>query len=106
PEWKARTHPSISPGLKQSKFGLAFDTAHAIYRRAAALPHISARGIDMHIGSQITELGPHVEAAEKAFVLVDELAAEGIHLEHIDIGGGSGIRYRDEETIDSTEAAA
>ena len=105
PDVDPKTHPYISTGLKESKFGVAFDAAHALYRRAAALPHISVRGIDMHIGSQITELGPHVEAAGKAFTLIDELAAEGIHLEHIDIGGGIGIRYRDEETIDPYEYA-
>jgi diaminopimelate decarboxylase len=105
PDVDPKTHPYISTGLKESKFGVAFDAAQALYRRAAALPHISVRGIDMHIGSQITELGPHVEAAEKAFALIDQLAAEGIHLEHIDIGGGIGIRYRDEETIDPYEYA-
>jgi diaminopimelate decarboxylase len=105
PDVDPRTHPYIATGLKDSKFGVAFDAAHALYRRAAALPHISVRGIDMHIGSQITELGPHLEATEKAFALIDRLAAEGIHLEHIDIGGGIGIRYRDEETIDPYEYA-
>lgn len=105
PDVDPKTHPYISTGLKESKFGVAFEAAHALYRRAAALPHISVRGIDMHIGSQITELGPHLEAAEKAFALIDELAAEGIHLEHIDIGGGLGIRYRDEEAIDPYEYA-
>jgi diaminopimelate decarboxylase len=105
PDVDPRTHPYISTGLKESKFGVAFDTAHELYRHAATLPHILVRGIDMHIGSQITELGPHLEAAEKAFALIDRLAAEGIHLEHIDIGGGIGIRYRDEQTIDLGEYA-
>jgi len=105
PDVDPRTHPYISTGLKESKFGVAFDAAHALYHRAASLPHILVRGIDMHIGSQITELGPHLEAAEKAFALIDRLAAEGIHLEHVDIGGGIGIRYRDEETIDPYEYA-
>jgi diaminopimelate decarboxylase len=105
PDVDPKTHPYISTGLKQSKFGVAFDAAHALFRRAAAMPHVEVRGIDMHIGSQITDLAPHVEAAEKAFVLIDRLAAEGIHLEHIDIGGGIGIRYRDEETIDPYEYA-
>jgi diaminopimelate decarboxylase len=105
PDVDPRTHPYISTGLKDNKFGVAFDTAHALYRRAAALPNILVRGIDMHIGSQITELGPHLEAAEKAFTLIDRLAADGIRLEHIDIGGGVGIRYRDEPTIDLGEYA-
>ena len=105
PDVDPKTHPYISTGLKDNKFGVAFDAAHVLYRRAAALPNILVRGIDMHIGSQITELGPHLEAAEKAFLLVDQLAAEGIHLEHIDIGGGIGIRYRDEQTIDLGEYA-
>jgi diaminopimelate decarboxylase len=105
PDVDPKTHPYISTGLKDNKFGVAFDAAHVLYRRAAALPNILVRGIDMHIGSQITELGPHLEAAEKAFVLIDQLAAEGIRLEHIDIGGGIGIRYRDEQTIDLGEYA-
>jgi diaminopimelate decarboxylase len=105
PDVDPKTHPYISTGLKNNKFGVAFDAAHVLYRRAAALPNILVRGIDMHIGSQITELGPHLEAAEKAFVLIDQLAAEGIRLEHIDIGGGIGIRYRDEQTIDLGEYA-
>ena len=105
PDVDPKTHPYISTGLKENKFGVAFDAAHALYRRAASLPHVSVRGIDMHIGSQVTELDPHVQAAEKAFVLIDQLAAEGIHLEHIDIGGGIGIRYRDEQTIDLGEYA-
>jgi diaminopimelate decarboxylase len=101
PDVDPRTHPYISTGLKESKFGVAFDAAQALYRRAASLPHVAIHGIDIHIGSQITELGPHLEAAEKAFALVDRLAADGIRLEHIDLGGGIGIRYRDEETIDA-----
>ncbi len=105
PDVDPKTHPYISTGLKENKFGVAFDAAHALYRRAASLPHVNVRGIDMHIGSQVMELDPHVRAAEKAFVLIDQLAAEGIHLEHIDIGGGIGIRYRDEQTIDLGEYA-
>jgi len=105
PDVDPQTHPYISTGLKESKFGVAFDAARALYRRATALPHIRIRGIDMHIGSQITALGPHVEAVEKAFMLIDQLAAEGIHLEHIDVGGGIGIRYRNEDTIDPHEYA-
>ena len=105
PDVDPKTHPYISTGLKENKFGVAFDAAQALYRHAANLPHINVRGIDMHIGSQVTELGPHVEAAGKAFALIDHLASDGIHLEHIDIGGGIGIRYRDEQTIDLHEYA-
>jgi diaminopimelate decarboxylase len=105
PDVDPRTHPYISTGLKENKFGIAFDAAPALYRRAASLPNVAIHGIDIHIGSQITELGPHLEAAEKAFALVDHLAADGIRLEHIDLGGGIGIRYRDEETIDTHEYA-
>jgi diaminopimelate decarboxylase len=105
PDVDPRTHPYIATGLKESKFGIPFDATPALYRRAATLPHVTVRGIDIHIGSQITELGPHLEAAEKAFALTDTLAAEGIRLEHIDLGGGIGIRYRDEEMIDTCEYA-
>jgi diaminopimelate decarboxylase len=106
PDVDPKTHPYISTGLKGDKFGIAFDDALPLYRRAAALPHLAVRGIDMHIGSQITDLEPHCEAAAKAFDLVDRLNAEGIALEHIDLGGGIGIRYRDEETIAPAEYAA
>ena len=99
PDVDPKTHRYISTGLKGDKFGIAFPDALPLYRRAAGLPHVAVRGIDMHIGSQITTLEPHCEAAAKAFDLVDRLAADGIVLEHIDLGGGIGIRYRDEETI-------
>jgi len=105
PDVDPKTHPYISTGLKESKFGVALDAAPALYRHAATLSHIAVRGIDIHIGSQITELAPYLEAAGKAFALVDQLAAEGIQLEHIDLGGGIGIRYRDEETIDPYQYA-
>jgi diaminopimelate decarboxylase len=100
PDVDPRTHPYIATGLKESKFGVAFDDAVALYRRAAALPHVAVRGIDCHIGSQITDLSACAEAAAKVFGLVDRIEAEGIALEHVDLGGGIGIRYRDEETID------
>jgi diaminopimelate decarboxylase len=106
PDVDPKTHPYISTGLRGDKFGIAFDEALPLYRRAAGLPHLAVRGIDMHIGSQITDLAPHCEAAAKAFDLVDRLSAEGIVLEHIDLGGGIGIRYRDEETIGPGEYAA
>jgi diaminopimelate decarboxylase len=96
PDVDPQTHPYISTGLKHNKFGVASDDALALYRRAAALPHLRIRGIACHIGSQLLNAAPAVEAAGKLLVLVDLLAAEGIHLEHIDLGGGLGIRYRDE----------
>lgn len=96
PDVDAKTHPYISTGLKENKFGIAIDDAAAIYARAAALPNIQVRGIDCHIGSQLTETTPFVDALQRVLALVDRLAADGIHIEHIDIGGGLGIRYRDE----------
>jgi diaminopimelate decarboxylase len=106
PDVDPKTHRYISTGLKENKFGIAIGDALSLYRRAAGLPHVAVRGIDMHIGSQITALEPHCEAASKAFELVDRLSAEGIELAHIDLGGGIGIRYRDEETIAPTDYAA
>ncbi len=105
PDVDPKTHPYISTGLKESKFGVAFADAQGLYRRAAALPNIAVRGIDCHIGSQITDLSVYVEAAAKMFALVDRIEADGIGLEHVDLGGGLGIRYRDEETIDPYEFA-
>ncbi|HEX4985480.1 MAG TPA: diaminopimelate decarboxylase [Burkholderiales bacterium] len=96
PDVDAKTHPYISTGLKQNKFGIAFGDALRAYRQAASLPAIEVRGIDCHIGSQLTELAPFVDAVRKVLELVDALAREGIRLEHLDLGGGLGIRYRDE----------
>ena len=96
PDVDPKTHPYISTGLRSNKFGVAFDEALTLYRRAAALPGLRVAGIGCHIGSQLLDGAPVVEAAEKVLGLVDRLAAEGIVLEHIDLGGGLGIRYRDE----------
>jgi diaminopimelate decarboxylase len=96
PDVDPRTHPYISTGLKSNKFGVAFDEALALYRRAATLPHIQVSGIACHIGSQLLDPAPMAEAAEKVLGLVDRLTEEGIALDHIDLGGGLGIRYRDE----------
>jgi len=96
PNVDAKTHPYISTGLKENKFGVAYEDALALYRRAAALPNIEISGIDCHIGSQLLDPAPFAEALDKVLQLVDQLAAEGIQLHHIDIGGGLGIRYRDE----------
>ncbi|MBI5006308.1 MAG: diaminopimelate decarboxylase [Nitrosomonadales bacterium] len=96
PDVDARTHPYISTGLKQNKFGVAYTEAFELYRRAAAMPHLRITGMDCHIGSQLTETSPFIAAAEKVLALVDRLAAAGIVLEHLDLGGGLGIRYDDE----------
>ncbi len=106
PDVDPRTHPYISTGLKENKFGVAFETALPLYRRAASLPSIAVRGIDIHIGSQITELAPYREATQKVLALVDRLAAEGIRLAHIDLGGGLGIRYREETPVPLVHYAA
>jgi diaminopimelate decarboxylase len=97
PDVDPRTHPYIATGLRESKFGVDFTEALRLYRRASALPGLRVVGIDCHIGSQLTETGPFVAALEKILALVDTLAAEGIHVEHLDLGGGLGIRYRDED---------
>lgn len=96
PDVDAKTHPYISTGLKQNKFGVAYAEALALYRKAADMPHLRVTGMDCHIGSQLTESSPFIAAAEKVLVLVDQLADEGIRLEHLDMGGGLGIRYEDE----------
>ena len=97
PNVDAKTHPYISTGLKENKFGVAYDDALSIYRRAASLPHIDVTGIDCHIGSQLLDPSPFEEALDKLLLLVDQLASAGISLHHIDLGGGLGIRYRDDE---------
>lgn len=96
PDVDAKTHPYIATGLKSNKFGVAYEDARALYHRAAALGYVDIRGIDCHIGSQITELAPFADAIDKVLELVDALERDGIRLEHIDVGGGLGIRYRDE----------
>jgi diaminopimelate decarboxylase len=106
PDVDPKTHPYIATGLKESKFGIAVVDALPLYRRAARLPNIALTGIDIHIGSQITALEPYREAATKVLELVDTLAAEGILLKHVDLGGGIGIRYRDETPVQLSEYAA
>jgi len=96
PDVDPKTHPYIATGLKSTKFGIPFDEALPLYRRAHELPHVDIHGIDCHIGSQLLDPAPAAEAAGKLLALVDALAAEGIVLGHIDVGGGMGIRYRDE----------
>lgn len=96
PDVDARTHPYISTGLKENKFGVDVDTALALYRQAAGLSHVRVTGLDCHIGSQLTHLEPFTAALERILALAHTLEAEGIPLQHLDLGGGLGIRYRDE----------
>ncbi len=93
PDVDAGTHPYISTGLKDNKFGIAHDQALASYRRAAALPGLQVSGIDCHIGSQITQVEPYLDALERLLDLVEAVEAEGIAIHHIDVGGGLGIQY-------------
>jgi len=106
PDVDARTHPYISTGLKENKFGIDIAAAPELYARAAAMPHIEIVGVDCHIGSQLTEVTPFVAALERVLSLMDKLAAHGIALEHLDIGGGLGITYSDETPPSPAEYAA
>ncbi|HSF71454.1 MAG TPA: diaminopimelate decarboxylase [Methylotenera sp.] len=96
PNVDAKTHPYISTGLKNNKFGVAFEDALSVYEQAAAMSNIAVHGVDCHIGSQITELAPFIEALDLILGLVDALEAKGIHISHIDVGGGIGITYANE----------
>ena len=100
PDVDAGTHPYISTGLKENKFGVAFEEALALYRRAATLPQLRITGIDCHIGSQLTDISPLLEALDKMLGLIDALGREGIVIHHLDLGGGLGIRYTDETPPD------
>ncbi|CAH0646271.1 MULTISPECIES: diaminopimelate decarboxylase [Pseudomonas] len=97
PDVDAGTHPYISTGLKENKFGIAIADAEAIYVRAAQLPNLEVVGVDCHIGSQLTTIDPFLDALDRLLVLVDRLAECGIHLRHLDLGGGVGVRYRHEQ---------
>lgn len=99
PDVDPKTHPYIATGLKENKFGVAFEEARTLYREASSLASIEIVGIDCHIGSQITDIAPFADALEKVLHLVDQLESDGIRLHHIDLGGGIGIRYKDEEPI-------
>lgn len=105
PNVDAKTHPYISTGLKNNKFGVAYEDAFSLYQRAAALPNIAVHGVDCHIGSQLTELSPFLDAFDRVLALVDQLEAAGIHIQHIDAGGGIGICYQDETPPDFAEYA-
>ena len=106
PDVDANTHPYISTGLKENKFGIDIEQALTEYRRAATLPHINIIGIDCHIGSQLTETRPFLDALDKILDLVSILKADGIHLHHLDLGGGLGIRYNEEEPPEPAEYIA
>lgn len=104
PNVDPKTHPYISTGLKEAKFGVAYDDALTLYRRAAALPNIEVAGIDCHIGSQLLDPAPFVEALDRVLALIDQLWTEGIRIHHLDLGGGLGIKYKDEQ-VQPTVAA-
>jgi len=97
PDVDANTHPYISTGLKENKFGIDIRRAPEVYHRAASLPSLAIRGIDCHIGSQLTELSPFLDALDRVLALVDTLAEAGITIKHLDLGGGLGVTYRDEQ---------
>ncbi len=97
PDVDAGTHPYISTGLKENKFGIAIADAEAVYARAAELANLQVVGVDCHIGSQLTSLPPFLDALDRLLGLIDRLAARGIHIRHLDLGGGLGVRYRDEQ---------
>ncbi|MBB2494046.1 diaminopimelate decarboxylase [Aquipseudomonas ullengensis] len=97
PDVDAGTHPYISTGLKENKFGIDIEQAPAVYARAAALPNLKVVGVDCHIGSQLTSLPPFLDALDRLLALVDQLAEQGIQIKHLDLGGGLGVQYRDEQ---------
>ena len=97
PDVDAHTHPYISTGLRENKFGVEVDQALTVYRRANELPHIDVVGLDCHIGSQLTQISPFIDALHRLLAIVDQLESEGITIRHLDLGGGLGVRYRDEE---------
>lgn len=105
PNVDAKTHPYISTGLKNNKFGVAYEEALSIYQAAAKMPNIDIHGVDCHIGSQLTELSPFLDALDRVLALVDQLEAAGIPIRHIDAGGGIGICYVDETPPDFAEYA-
>lgn len=96
PDVDAKTHPYISTGLKENKFGIDINIVPQTYARAAEMPHLVIKGVDCHIGSQLTETEPFLDALDRVLALIDTLADQGISIQHLDLGGGLGIRYRDE----------
>jgi diaminopimelate decarboxylase len=106
PDVDAGTHPYIATGLKENKFGIDIRDALRVYREAAALPHIRVTGIDCHIGSQLTTVAPFLDALDRVLALADSLAEAGIAIEHLDLGGGLGIRYTEETPPEPAQYAA
>ncbi|KGQ29404.1 diaminopimelate decarboxylase [Gallibacterium anatis] len=106
PDVDAKTHPYISTGLKKNKFGVSVERAREVYRLAKTLPHIQIVGMDCHIGSQLTELQPFLDSADRLLVLLEQLRQDGIELQHLDLGGGLGVRYSDETPPHPTEYAS
>ena len=96
PDVDAKTHPYISTGLRDNKFGIDIERAPEVYRRAASLPNLQVKGVDCHIGSQLIDTSPFLDALDRVLALVDVLAGMGITISHLDLGGGLGVRYRDE----------
>ncbi|MFZ7224139.1 diaminopimelate decarboxylase [Avibacterium avium] len=105
PDVDAHTHPYISTGLKENKFGVSVDEAREVYRIAIQLPHIKITGMDCHIGSQLTEIQPFLDATDRLIVLMQQLAQDGIELKHLDLGGGLGVTYKDENAPHPSEYA-
>ena len=106
PDVDAGTHPYISTGLKENKFGIPTNLALEVYRKAAAMPGIEIEGIDFHIGSQLTSVEPFLDAIDRLLLMVDQLAEEGISLKHFDMGGGLGVTYGEEEPPHPSELIA
>ena len=105
PDVDAHTHPYISTGLKENKFGVSVEQAREVYKVAATLPNIKVVGMDCHIGSQLTELQPFLDAVDRLIVLMEQLKQDGIHLKHLDLGGGLGVTYTDEAPPHPTDYA-
>lgn len=105
PDVDAHTHPYISTGLKENKFGVSVEQAREVYKVAATLSNIEIVGMDCHIGSQLTELQPFLDAVDRLIVLMEQLKQDGIHLKHLDLGGGLGVTYTDEAPPHPTEYA-
>ncbi|MBT1451731.1 diaminopimelate decarboxylase [Glaciecola sp. XM2] len=106
PDVDAKTHPYISTGLKANKFGIAHEDAIATYQKANSMSHLDIKGMDCHIGSQLTDIAPFVDALQKLLDLIDQLAKLDIHIEHLDVGGGLGVRYDNENPPHPREYAA
>ena len=106
PDVDAHTHPYISTGLKENKFGVSVDEAREVYKLAATLPHVKITGMDCHIGSQLTELQPFLDATERLIRLIEQLKEDGITLKHLDLGGGLGVTYTDETPPHPSDYAA